>query len=68
MKTGEPLCPGQFKLLGLVSAHYPIEQEVKMSETIPEEQKGRIYQHAGIVVVIPSQGIIDTLNQPNLRR
>ncbi|MBA7678780.1 hypothetical protein ES703_87058 [subsurface metagenome] len=69
LKNPDPLSgTDQFKLLGLVSAHYPIEQEVKMSETIPEEQKGRIYQHAGIVVVIPSQGIIDTLNQPNLRR
>lgn len=56
----------QFKLLGLVCAHYPIEQEVKMSDTIPEEQKGRIYEQAGMAVVIPAQGIIDTLNQPDL--
>lgn len=56
----------QFKLLGLVCAHYPIEQEVKMSDTIPEEQKGRIYEQAGMAVVIPAQGIIDTLNKPDL--
>jgi hypothetical protein len=52
----------QFKLLGLVCAHYPIEQEVKMSETIPEEQKGRIYEQAGMAVVIPAQAIINCLS------
>ncbi len=53
----------QFKLLGLVCAHYPIEQEVKASDTIPEEQKGRIYEQSGMAVVIPAQGIIDTIKQ-----
>jgi len=56
----------QFKLLGLVCAHYPIEQEVKRSGTIPEEQKGRIYEQTGMAVIIPAQGIIDILNQPDL--
>ena len=67
LKNADPLSgTEQFKLLGLVCAHYPIEQEVKMSDTIPEEQKGRIDEQAGMAVVIPAQGIIDTLNQPDL--
>jgi len=53
----------QFKLLGLVCAHYPIEQEVKMSDTVPESEKGRIDAQAGIAVVIPAQEIIDTLKE-----
>ena len=64
LKDADPLSgTEQFKLLGLVCAHYPIEQEVKMSDTIPEEQKGRIYEQTGMAVVLPAQGIIDTLNQ-----
>ncbi len=51
----------QFKLLGLVCAHYSVEQ--KISDAIPEEQKGRIYVQAGMAVVIPAQGIIDTLTK-----
>ena len=67
LKNADPLSgTEQFKLLGLVCAHYPIEQEVKMSDTIPEEQRGRIYEQAGMSVVIPAQGIIDTLNQSGL--
>lgn len=67
LKEPDPLSgTEQFKLLGLVSAHYPIEQEVKMSDTIPKEQRGRIYEQAGMAVVIPAQGIIDTLNEPDL--
>lgn len=53
----------QFKLLGLVCAHYPIEQEVKMSETVPESEKGRIYEQTGMAIVIPAQEIIDTLRE-----
>lgn len=67
LKNADPLSgTEQFKLLGLVSAHYPIEQEVKMSETIPEEQKGQIEAQSGMALVIPAQGIIDTLNELEL--
>ncbi len=53
----------QFKLLGLVCSHYSIKQEVEVSDTILEEQKGRVYEQSGMAVVIPAQGIIDTIKQ-----
>ena len=44
----------QFKLLGLVCAHYSIEQEVKMSDTIPEEQKDPDHEQASLAFIYAS--------------